>query len=69
MKLLLEHLIVASCLLLLAQLEKVLALLYATAAVLPRGVHTALDGALVGEATLPLEKELDRLTATLLALR
>jgi hypothetical protein len=69
MKLLLEYLIVASCLLLLAQLEKVLALLDAAAAVLPRGVHTALDGTLVGEATLPLEEELDGLTATLLALR
>src|SRR5665647_909196 len=69
MKLLLEHLVVASCLLLLAQLEEVLALLDAATTVLPRGVHTALDGTLVGEATLSLEEELDRLTATLFALR
>jgi hypothetical protein len=68
MELLLEHLVVPAGLLLLAKLEKVLALLDAAAAVLPRWVRTSLDRALVGEAALALEKELLSLAATLFAL-
>ena len=69
MELLLEHLIVATRLLLLAQLQKVLALLDAAAAVLARRVRTPLYGALVCKAALALEEELLRLPAALLALR
>jgi hypothetical protein len=69
MELVLEHLVVAPSLLLLAKLEEVLALLDAPTAVLPRGVRTALDGALIGEAALAFEEELLCLAATLLALR
>jgi hypothetical protein len=68
-ELLLEDLIVAARLLLLAQLEEVLALLDAAAAVFARRVRTPFDGALVCEAALALEKELLRLPAALLALR
>jgi hypothetical protein len=68
MELLLEHLVVPARLLLLAKLKKVLALLDAAAAVLPRRVRATLDRTLVGEAPLALEEELLSLAATLLAL-
>jgi hypothetical protein len=67
-ELLLEHLVVAPRLLFLAELEKVLGLLDATAAVLARRIRAALDGAFVGEAAFALEEQLDALTTTLLAL-
>src|SRR4051794_34796443 len=57
-ELLLEQAVVAARLLLLAQLEQVLALLDAAAAVLTRRVRAALDGALLGEAALALQEEL-----------
>jgi len=64
----LQHAVVASRLLLLAQLDAVLALFHAPAPVLARSVGAALDAALVGEAALALEKQLLPLAATLLAL-
>ena len=65
----LEQAVVAARLLLLAQLEQVLGLLDAAAAVLARRVAAALDGALLGQAALALEEELHALAAALLALR
>jgi hypothetical protein len=65
----LEQAVVAPCLLLLAQLQQVLRLLDAAAAVLARRVAAALDGALLGQAPLALEEELHPLAAALLALR
>ena len=61
-------LVVAARLLLLAQLQPVLGLAHAAAAVLARRVGAALDAALVGEAALALEEELLALAAALLAL-
>src|ERR1044072_6628777 len=66
-KLLLEHAVVAASLLLLAQLDAVLRLLLAPAAVVARRVRAALDAALVREAALALEEELLALAAALLA--
>ena len=68
-ELLLEHAVVALGLLLLAQLDAVLALLLAAAAVLARRVRAALDAALVGEAALALQEQLLPFPAALLALR
>src|SRR5437763_4585489 len=65
----LEQAVVAPRLLLLAQLQQVLGLLDAAAAVLARRVAAALDGALLGQTTLALEEELHPLAAALLALR
>jgi hypothetical protein len=67
-ELLLEHLVVPARLLLLAELQEVLGLLDAAAAVLARGVRAALYGALVREAALSFEEELLGLTTALLAL-
>jgi hypothetical protein len=67
-KLLLENLVVAARLLLLAQLQQVLGLLDTTAAMLAWGIRPALDGALVGETPLALEEQLLGLAAALLAL-
>src|SRR5581483_10275558 len=64
----LEQAVVSARLLLLAQLEQVLGLLDAAAAVLARRVAAALDGALLGGAALALEEELHALPAALLAL-
>src|SRR6202000_2781860 len=64
----LEHAVVALGLLLLAQLQAVLALLLAAAAVLSWRVATTLNAALVGQATLALEEQLLTLAAALLAL-
>src|SRR3954453_11743980 len=64
----LEHAVVAARLLLLAQLQPVLGLLRAAASVLARRVRAPLDAALVREAALALEEELDALAAALLAL-
>src|SRR4051812_2830943 len=68
-ELLLQHAVVALGLLLLAQLDAVLRLLLASAAVVARRIGAALDAALVGEAALALQEELLPLTAALLALR
>jgi hypothetical protein len=68
-ELLLEHSVVAAHLLLLAQLDEVLGLLDAPAAVLTWRVAAALDGALLGQAALALEEELHALAAALPALR
>src|SRR5215208_5949183 len=68
-ELLLEHAVIAARLLLLAQLDAVLRLARAAAAVVTRRVRPALDAALVGQATLALEEQLDALAAALLALR
>src|SRR3954452_5622511 len=68
-ELLLQHLVVAARLLLLAQLQPVLGLAHTTAAMLARRVGATLDPALVGEATLALEEELLPLATALLALR
>src|SRR4051794_7842216 len=57
-ELLLEQAVVAARLLLLAQLQQVLALLDAAAAVLTRRIRAALDRALLGEAALALQEEL-----------
>src|SRR6476469_5068598 len=65
----LEQPVVPARLLLLAQLQQVLALLDAAAAVLARRIGAALDGALLGQAALALEEELHALPAALLALR
>ena len=62
-ELLLEEPVVAARLLLLAQLQEVLALLDAPAAVLSRRIAAPLDGALLREAALALQEELDALTA------
>src|SRR6266542_1970434 len=67
-ELLLEQAVVPARLLLLAQLQQVLGLLDAAAAVLARRVRAALDGALLGQAALALEEELHALPAALLAL-
>src|SRR5215203_376981 len=68
-ELVLEQAVIAARLLLLAQLEQVLALLDPAAAVLAGWVAAALDGALLGQAALALEEELHPLAAALLALR
>src|SRR4051794_5356502 len=68
-ELLLEHAVVALGLLLLAQLDAVLGLLLAPAAVVARRVRAPLDAALVGEAPLTLQEQLLPLPAALLALR
>src|SRR5580765_5133150 len=68
-ELLLEQAVVPARLLLLAQLEQVLALLDPAAAVLARRIAAALDRALLGQAALALEEELHPLAAALLALR
>src|ERR1044072_2260021 len=65
----LEHAVVAARLLLLAQLDAVLALSLTPAAVVARRVGAALDAALVGQAALALEEELLALPPALLALR
>src|SRR3954452_8398550 len=65
----LEHAVVAARLLLLTQLDAVLALSLAPAAVVARRIRAALDAALVGEAALALEEELLPLPPALLALR
>src|SRR3954453_7556309 len=54
----LEQAVVAARLLLLAELQQVLALLDPPAAVLARRVRPALDRALLGQAALALEEEL-----------
>src|SRR5262249_27381099 len=69
LELLLGQAVVAARLLLLAELEQVLALLDAAAAVLTRRVAAALDRALLGQAALPLEEELHALPAADTALR
>src|SRR6185312_9561455 len=68
-ELLLEQAVVAARLLLLAELQQVLALLDAAAAVLSRRIRAALDRALLGEAALALQEELEPLPAALAALR
>src|SRR5262245_37819734 len=68
-ELLLQHLVVAARLLLLAQLKAVLGLAHAATAVLTGRVGATLDPALVGEAALTLEEELLALSTALLALR
>src|SRR5581483_2026405 len=65
----LEQAVVPPRLLLLAQLQQVLALLDPAAAVLARRVRAALDRALLGQAALALQEELHALPAALLALR
>src|SRR5581483_5787679 len=65
----LEEPVVPARLLLLAQLQQVLALLDAAAAVLTRRIRAALDRALLGETALALQEELHALPAALLALR
>src|SRR5262245_62792339 len=67
-ELLLEHLVVAARLLLLAQLHAVLGLPHPAAAVLAGRLGATLDAALVGEAALTLEEEPLALAAALLAL-
>src|SRR6187397_2572679 len=67
-ELLLEKPVVAARLLLLAELEQILALLDAPAAVLSGWIAAALYSALLGEAALALQEELDALTATETAL-
>src|SRR5205085_7347508 len=62
-ELVLEQAVVAARLLLLAQLEQVLGLLDAAAAVLARLIAAALDGALLREAALALQEELHALPA------
>src|SRR5581483_11903319 len=64
----LEQAVVPARLLLLPQLQQVLALLDPAAAVLARRVRAALDRALLGEAALALQEELHALPAALLAL-
>src|SRR5579863_5920889 len=65
----LEHTVVTLGLLLLAQLQAILALLLAAASVVSGRVTTALDAALVGQTALALEEQLLTLAAALLALR
>src|SRR5207248_10822802 len=67
-ELVLEQPVVAARLLLLAQLQQVLALLDPAAAVLARRIRTALDCALLGQAALALQEQLHALPAALLAL-
>ena len=67
-ELLLEHAVVAARLLLLPQLKPVLGLPGPAATVLARRVGAALHAALVGQAALALQEELDALPAALLAL-
>jgi hypothetical protein len=67
-ELLLQHLVVAARLLLLAQLHPVLGLAHPPAPVLARRVGAPLDPALVSEAAGALEEELLALAAALLAL-
>src|SRR5437588_6608524 len=67
-ELLLKDAVVAAGLLLLAQLDAVLALLLAAPAVLPRRIRPPLDAALVGQAALAFEEQLLPLAPTLLAL-
>src|ERR1700722_6222002 len=64
----LEHAVIALGLLLLTQLNAVLALLLTAAAMIARRVRASLDAALVGQATLALEEQLLSLAAALLAL-
>ena len=66
-ELLLEQAVVPARLLLLAQLQQVLGLLDAAAAVLARRIRAALDRALLGQAALALEEELHALAAAELA--
>src|SRR5581483_6574723 len=61
---LLEQAVVAASLLLLAQLQQILALLDAAAAVLTRRIRAALDRALLRQAALALEEELHPLAPT-----
>src|ERR1019366_4292244 len=68
-ELLLEQPVVAARLLLLAQLQAILALLLAPATVLPRRIGATFDAALVGQAALALEEQLLPFAAALLALR
>src|SRR5438067_1715794 len=68
-ELLLEQAVVPARLLLLAQLEQVLALLDAAAAVLARRIRATLDRALLGETALALQEELHALTPADAALR
>ena len=68
MELTLEQLVVAARLLLLAQLQQVFRLLDAPTPVLSRRVCPTLDGALVREAPLAFEEQLEALAAALLAL-
>src|SRR5918911_207064 len=68
-ELLLEQAVVATRLLLLPQLQQVLALLDAPAAVLARRVRAALDRALLRQAALALEEQLHALAAADAALR
>src|SRR5207244_1149198 len=68
-ELLLEQPVIAARLLLLAQLEQVLALLDPAAAVLARRVRAALDRALLRQTALALEEELHALPPTEPALR
>src|ERR687887_676168 len=68
-KLVLEQAVVAPRLLLLAQLEQVLGLLDAAAAVLARRIAAALDGALLRQAALALQEELHARPAADAALR
>ena len=68
-ELLLEQAVVAARLLLLAQLQEVLALLDAAAAVLTRRIRAALDRALLGQAALALQEELQAFATADAALR
>src|SRR5205085_7841886 len=68
-ELVLEQAVVAARLLLLAQLEQILGLLDAPAAVLARRLAAALDRALLRQAALPLQEELHALPAADAALR
>jgi hypothetical protein len=68
MELALEQLIVAARLLLLAQLQQVFRLLDAPAPMLARRVCPTFYGALVREAPLAFEEQLEALAAALLAL-
>src|SRR5262245_32327690 len=68
-ELLLEQPVVPARLLLLAKLEQVLALLDPSAPVLSRRVAAPLDRALLGQAALALEEELEPLPAAEAALR
>src|ERR671914_549587 len=67
-ELLLQHAVVATRLLLLAQLQPVLRLARAAAAVVPGRVVAPLDAALVRQAALALQEQLHALAAALLAL-
>jgi hypothetical protein len=67
-ELLLQHLVEAAGLLLLAQLLPVLGGAQATAAVISGWIGTALDAALVGQAALALQEELLSLATALFAL-